>query len=167
MMGLKSWLIKHFFSKDISQDLIKKDLEKSKFDVALDEYLVTSQKRHQDTLRTADKLLKGKLLQQQSKEVIRDIQDLDAEGEEEKNPAPTTEDQITAKIIESLLTAPPKAPNQTDPFADPNQPPALPDPAVAAAAPQADASALRQAAQEKVKNLTEEELKTLKEQGFL
>ena len=166
-MGLKSWLIKHFFSKDIPASRIKQELEKSKFDVALDEYLITSQKRHQEALRTADKLMKGKLMQQQSREIIQDIQDLDAEQEEKQEKAPTTEDQITSKIIESLLTAPPKPQQNPDPFADPNQPPTLPDPAVAAAAPQADASALRQAAQEKIKNLSEQELKDLKAAGFI
>lgn len=164
-MGLKSWLIKHFFNKDIPADRIEEDLKNSKFNQALDEYLVTSQKRHQDTLRTADKLLKGKLLQQQSKEIISDIQDLDAEKEIADQP--TMEDTITAVLLKNILGGPQAPPKPLDPFDDPNQPPALPAAAESAVPPKAEQSNLRQAAQEKIKNLSEQELKDLKNAGFI
>jgi len=169
-MGLKNWLINNFFSKDIPKARIKEDLEATKADKALDDYIVTSQKRHQAALRTADKLLKGKLLQQQAQEIIQGLQDLDQDrdqdqDQDDQDQSPSIEDTIKALLVKQFLGgAPPAAAPQADQL-DLYGEPIVPAPP--AAAPQEDQSSLRRAAEEKLKTLSEAELKQLKDRGFI
>lgn len=92
-MTLKNWIYRKF--------LAPKQIPKSKVDEALDEYIKSSQKEHQTAISTANKLLKGKLLQQQAREITQKIHDLDPDDDDDDDPS--MEDQIQKAIVEKFL----------------------------------------------------------------
>jgi len=76
-MGLKKWWINRKMTKLTTQ--LK---QKSTFDAHLDAYVMEAMKQHSDATRTADKLLKAKILQQQARQTLNKIKELDEEEEE-------------------------------------------------------------------------------------
>lgn len=160
-MGLKSFIFKFFRPKDIS---------KSKISEALDKYILSSQKEHQETIRTANKLLKGKLLQQQSREIVKSIRSLDADEEEEEETS--FEDRIQEFIMGKLLSnvgSGSPAPQQTqDPVNDFGLSAAdnLPINAEAPKQTIEGSSPIRQEASQLLVSLSDDQLQKLKKKWF-
>lgn len=158
-MGLKSFIQGLFMEKDVSKD---------KMDAALDDYIKNSQSQHQKAISTANKLLKGKLLQQQSREITQSIADLDAEREEEEEDQ-TFEQSIQQTIVKALMdgsmgkaVAKHKG-NEPNPFglAPEDLGPINPT----APQPKGENSPLRREAAASLDALTDVQLKKLKDQG--
>jgi len=119
-MGLRNWIIKKFILKTPSTIDIKKEIAKSQAEVAADKYLETSSKDHQDAMRLANKIYKGKLLSGQAREVMQKVKDLDADAEEQSKDS--MEEIILAAILPAIMggAAKPKPQAQDGFYADPN-----------------------------------------------
>lgn len=97
---IKRWLIKRSISKTASR-------KAQKTQDVYDEVLQEEIRRLADVNRTADKILKAKLIRQQSEATLNKIRELDDELEDDYEEAPQEtmglEDQIGAAIVQKLL----------------------------------------------------------------
>jgi len=93
---IKRWLIKRALKKKTTQ---------SDIEAVADEVLKDALKELQNTGRTADKILKAKLIRQESRHALSKIRELDEEedDEEEEEPRDSIEDTITNALIQKFI----------------------------------------------------------------
>jgi len=90
-------IIKRFFLRRA----LKQGLKRSDTESVADEVLKDALKELQITGRTADKILKAKLIRQESRHALNKIKELDEEEEEEEEEEPR--EDMQDKIVSALL----------------------------------------------------------------
>jgi len=92
---LKKWLIKR---------AMKKVQKKSATELALDDYIKDAMKRHADAQRTADKMLKAKILDKQTQQTLSKIEELnDDEEEYEEEDGGDFSDKLINNLISGFM----------------------------------------------------------------
>ena len=99
-MGVKNWLVDKLLVSKISKIKKISPVEKS-----IDEMMVEEMKTMTSTNRTIDKMLKVKLMRQESQNTLSKIQNLDNELEEEEEGEEVggIEEQITQALINKFM----------------------------------------------------------------
>lgn len=95
-MGLREWITKKALNKTINEAKKKSGLE-----LSLDNYVSDAIKRHSDAQRTADKILKARILEKQTEQTLRKIKDLEEEEEEDEEEE-EEEESLGDKLIKDL-----------------------------------------------------------------
>lgn len=90
-MGLRNFFIKR---------AIKRAQAKSSTEQALDDYIKDAMKRHAEAQRTAEKMLKMKLLDKQTKDTLSKLEELDDDEEEEEE---EEESDFGDKLLNNLV----------------------------------------------------------------
>lgn len=113
MNFIKKWLLGREIRK-IQQNF----KDKSPVESSLDEYIKEAVKRHSDAQRTADKMLKIKLLDQQTRQTLSKMQELDDDDEDyddEEENSDDFGDKILKDLVNKFLAS--KAQNSSQPEA--------------------------------------------------
>ena len=112
MNPIKKWLLGRELKK-IQTDFKKK----TPIDASLDEYVKEAMKRHSDAQKTADRILKAKILDQQTRQTLNKIQELDEDfddDEEEPEEKESLQDRITNTLLNKLMgNVPPQTEQKT------------------------------------------------------
>ena len=117
-MGLKNWLIAKVLKKKVGEIKKISPLEKS-----IDAMLAEEMKTMTSTNRTIDKLLKVKIMRQESQHTLNKIGEMDQELEDpEEEEGEDFEDQIKGMLMKKILGGadqPANPSNYGDPLAEP------------------------------------------------
>lgn len=97
-MGFMNWIKSKILQKEI-----KKIQQKSPVEASLDEYIADAMKRHAASQRTAEKMLKVKMLDKQTKDTYKKLEELDSDDDEDYDDDEDQED-FGDRLIKDLIS---------------------------------------------------------------